>query len=336
MIFFLVLSVSFALTWLVRRYAIRKSILDIPNDRSSHTIPTPRGGGLAIAVAWFIGIVYFSVIGKIETSLFYALLTGLPLTLVGFADDILGLKPNVRFLVQFFCAALALWFLKGLRNFPLPWGGFEIVMILTPLAFIAIIWAINLFNFLDGIDGYIGSEVVFVGLAAFILTGDQTGLLLASATFGFLIWNWPKAKIFMGDVGSTLLGFTIAVMAIYHQNTNTSSLWVWLILTSVFWFDATVTLIRRFINKEKLSEAHRKHAYQRLVQSGFSHQQTTLWSIILNLLGFGFAWLAQHYASIAWIALIADLGILMLVLRFIDRRKAFEYTNAAKGNGNTR
>lgn len=325
MIFFLVLAVSLLFTWLVRLFAIRKSILDIPNDRSSHTIPTPRGGGLAVAFAWFIGLIYFFVAGKIETSLFYALLAGIPLTLVGFADDILGLKPNVRFLVQFFCAALALWFLKGLRYFPFPWGDFDIVLILTPLAFIAIIWAINFYNFLDGIDGYIGSELVFVGLGAFILTGDQTGLLLAAANFGFLLWNWPKAKIFMGDVGSTLLGFTIAVMAIYHQNNHISSIWVWLILTSVFWFDATVTLIRRFINKEKLSEAHRKHAYQRAVQSGFSHQQTFIGSIWLNIFGFGFAWFAHYYVSLAWVFLIADLCILFLALKYIDRRKPFEY-----------
>lgn len=325
MIYFMIIFISVLLTWFVRIYAIRKSIIDIPNDRSSHTIPTPRGGGLAVAISWFAGLIYFFLQGKMEISLFLALCAGFPLTLVGFADDMLNLKPAVRFLVQFVCAALALLFLKGLHLLEFPTGNPEWVWLWTPLAFIGIIWAINLFNFLDGIDGYIGSEVVFIGLAAYLLTGDTTGLLLAAATFGFLLWNWPKAKIFMGDVGSTLLGFTVAVLAIYHQNQMTSSLWVWLILTSVFWFDATITLIRRFINKEKLSEAHRKHAYQRIVQSGFSHQKTTIWSIALNVIGFGFAWLAHIYGTYALLFLILDLGVLTLVLRYIDRRKPFEY-----------
>jgi Fuc2NAc and GlcNAc transferase len=316
---------SFVLTYFVRHFAIRKSILDIPNDRSSHTIPTPRGGGLAVAISWFAGLTWFYIWKDIHPPLFFALLAGLPLTLVGFADDIFTLKPGVRFLVQFVCAAAALWFLKGLRILPFPTGNFEWTILLTPLAFVAIVWAINLFNFLDGIDGYIGSEVVFIGLAAYVLTGDMTGLLLAAATLGFLIWNWPKAKIFMGDVGSTLLGFTVAVLAVYHQNQETSSIWVWLILTSVFWFDATVTLVRRFINKEKLSEAHRKHAYQRIVQSGFSHQRTTISSIVLNVVGFGFAWLASRYASFAILFLLVDLLMLSIVLRIIDKRRPFEY-----------
>lgn len=321
---------SFVLTYLVRHFAISKSIIDIPNDRSSHTIPTPRGGGLAVAISWFIGLGYLFITGKIENSFFYALMAGVPLTLVGFADDIFNLKPAVRFFVQFICAASALWFLGGLHSMDYgPWT-MDFILFLTPFAFIAIIWSVNFFNFLDGIDGYIGSEIVFVGLSAYALTGDQTGLLLAVATFGFLLWNWPKAKIFMGDVGSTLLGFTVAIMAIYHQNNHISSIWVWLILTSVFWFDATITLFRRFINKEKLSEAHRKHAYQRAVQSGFSHQQVTIGSIVLNFAGFGFAFLAHHFSAYAILFLLIDMLLLFGVLKYIDKRKPFEYKSLSR------
>ncbi|HEY4785922.1 MAG TPA: glycosyltransferase family 4 protein [Bacteroidales bacterium] len=326
MLFYLAICVlSFAITWIVRKVAIRKSIMDIPNDRSSHTIPTPRGGGLAVAVAWFIGLVCFFAEGKIEKSLFYALLSGLPLTLIGFADDVFNLKPGVRFLVQFLCAAAALFFLRGLLTLDCGLWTLDYGLFLTPLAFIAIIWSVNLFNFLDGIDGYIGSEIVFIGVSAFALTGNHVGLLLAVATFGFLIWNWPKAKIFMGDVGSTLLGFSVAVLAVYHQNNLSLSIPVWLILTSVFWFDATVTLFRRRMNKEKLSEAHRKHAYQRIVQAGFSHRKTTLWAISLNVIGFGLAWLANTYKTYNLAYLFADIVILFAVLRWIDRKKPFEY-----------
>ena len=321
----IVFIISFAFTWIVRHYAIRKSIMDIPNDRSSHTIPTPRGGGIAVAIAWFAGLVYFWFAGRIENNLFYALLAGLPLTLIGFADDVFSLKPGVRFLVQFLCAALALFFLGGMHAMDYGLCTMELVWLLTPIAFVAIIWSINLFNFLDGTDGYISTEVIFIGVAAFLLTGDSVGLLLAFSILGFLFWNWPKAKIFMGDVGSTLLGFTVAVLAIYHQNMGLSSIPVWLMLTSVFWFDATLTLARRFKNREKLSVAHRKHAYQRIVQSGFSHRKTLLWSLALNLVGFALAWMAHQYKSYALLFLAIDLVMLFAVTKYIDAKKPFEY-----------
>jgi len=256
--------------------------------------------------------------------LYYALLSGLPLTLIGFADDIFNLKPGIRFLVQFLCAAAALFFLRGLSTIYCGLWTMDYGLLLTPLAFIAIIWSINLFNFLDGIDGYIGSEIVFIGVSLYLLTGSQIGLLLAAATLGFLIWNWPKAKIFMGDVGSTLLGFTVAVLAIYHQNNLSLSIPVWLILTSVFWFDATVTLFRRIWNKEKLSRAHRKHAYQRIVQAGFSHQQTTLWALVLNIVGFGLAWFANTYKTYNLVFLALDILVVYILLLWIDRKKPFE------------
>lgn len=316
---------SFVFTQVVRSIARRKSIIDIPNDRSSHTIPTPRGGGLAVAISWFMGLIYLFFRGELEPSLFYALLSGLPLTVVGFADDIFNLKPAVRFFVQFICAFTALWFLGGLQFIDYGLWTVDLILLLTPFAFIAIIWFINLFNFLDGIDGYIGSEVVFIGGAIYSLTCDSLGMLLAAVTFGFLLWNWPKAKIFMGDVGSTFLGFTVAVLAIYHQNNNILSIWVWLILTSVFWFDATITVIRRYLNREKLFEAHRKHAYQRAVQSGYSHQKITIGSIFLNLFGFGLAWLAHCSSAYSIIFLLVDLVILFGVLKFIDKKKPFEY-----------
>lgn len=325
-----ILLSSFSITWLVRKIAIHKSIMDQPNERSSHTVPTPRGGGLAVTIAWFVGLIYFYITQRIEQPLFFALLSGLPLTLIGFVDDILSLKPGIRFLVQFVCAASALWFLEGLQHCQLSIINYQFPFILTPLAFIAIIWSINLFNFLDGIDGYISTEVIFIGISLFLLAGSLFGILLAVSVGGFLIWNWPKAKIFMGDVGSTLLGFIVAVLAIYYQNTLQLSLVAMLILTAVFWFDATVTLIRRILNKEKLSEAHRKHAYQRIVQAGWSHQKTTLWSLGINCVGFGFAFLATKYMVFQEVLLVMYLGVLYLVLRYIDKQKPFEYSSKVK------
>lgn len=323
MIYLAIIVLSFFGTWLVRRYAIYKSILDIPNDRSSHTNPTPHGGGLAVAIALFSGLSCFFVMGKIESSLFFALLCGVPLTLIGFADDIFNLKPAVRFLVQFVCAGLALFFLGGLQNLAFGTWKLELAIPFAFLSFVAIIWSINLFNFLDGIDGYIGTEVVFLGIASFALIGQLVGLLLAASVLGFLFWNWPKAKIFMGDVGSTLLGFTIAVLAIYCQNTHLLNLPVWLILTSVFWYDATITLWRRFHNGEQLSQAHRKHAYQRLVQSGWSHQKTTLGALLINMVGLGMAFMAHRFPYFDWLILSGNIGLMAIVMRFVDRRKQF-------------
>ncbi|MCX6252910.1 MAG: glycosyltransferase family 4 protein [Bacteroidia bacterium] len=311
---------------IVRKWAIHKSILDLPNERSSHTLPTPRGGGIAVVIVWLIGLSYYFFTKNIDAGLFFALLSGFPLAITGLFDDLVGLRPGIRFLIQVICAGIALYLLGGLQSFQFFTLNISFPLLLSLSALIAIVWSINLFNFLDGIDGYISSEVAFIGLSVFLLTGDQIGLLLTFTSIGFLIWNWQKAKIFMGDVGSTLLGFTIAVLAISHSNNNISSIPVWLILSSVFWFDGTITLFRRIKNKEHLSKAHKKHAYQRIVQAGFSHQKTVLWALGLNLVGFVFAFLATQYKTYDWLFLIADLVILIIVLTYIDRKKPFLYT----------
>jgi UDP-N-acetylmuramyl pentapeptide phosphotransferase/UDP-N-acetylglucosamine-1-phosphate transferase len=324
--FTFILLLSFALTFFVRKWAIHKSIMDHPNERSSHSIPTPRGGGIAIAVAWFVGLVYFQYTNQIDQNLFLALICGLPLALIGFLDDILNLKPGLRFLVQFICAGLGLFFLNGLNTFDVGFISFNYTWILTPIALIAIVWAINLFNFLDGIDGYISTEVIFISAVCFGLFSDNVALLLAFAVFGFLFWNWQKAKIFMGDVSSTLLGYNIAIFAIFYQNTNKTSIVIWLILTSVFWFDATITLLRRIKNKENLGQAHRKHAFQRIVQAGFSHQKTVFWALVLNIVGLGFVFLCLQFPVYSLFFLLLDVIILFVALKYIDKKKAFEYT----------
>ena len=325
--YLLILVLSFLFTFLVRKWAIHKSIMDHPNERSSHTISTPRGGGVAIATTWFLGLVYFKWSGQINSTLFWALLSGLPLALIGFLDDILNLKPEIRFLIQFVSAGLALFFLGGFHTIDLGFCVVSNIWIFTPIALIAIVWAINLFNFLDGIDGYISTEVIFIGLSMLFLFSDNIGLLLAAAVLGFLFWNWQKARIFMGDVSSTLLGFNVAVFAIFYQNTGKTSIIVWLILTSVFWFDATITLFRRIRNNENLGQAHRKHAFQRIVQAGFSHQKTVLWALCFNVIGLGFVWGSLQLPQYAILFLLIDILLLFFVHRYIDKKKAFDNSN---------
>ncbi|MES2838616.1 MAG: glycosyltransferase family 4 protein [Bacteroidota bacterium] len=324
MIFFFIIFISsFLITYLVRQFAIKKSIMDIPNERSSHTIATPRGGGLAIAITWFSGITFLFFTNDIDSNLYYALISGILISIISFIDDIYNLKSTPRIFVQAICAGLALYFVGGLQKLDLGFYVIENVYLLSAIAFIGIIWFINLFNFIDGIDGYTASETIFIAIALFLLTGQSLSLILAFSALGFLIWNWQKAKIFMGDIGSTLLGFTIIVIAIHYQNTNEISLINSLILTSVFWFDATYTLFKRFLNKEKLSQPHRKHFYQRIVQSGFSHQKTVLYAMFINVILFLLIYLTSKNSNIILFSLFINLLLLFIVSKLIDKRKPF-------------
>jgi len=316
--------VSFIGVWLYRKIAIKKKILDIPNARSSHDVPTPRGGGIALAAAWFLAITYEHLFySSMPLELYLASWAGGLLAIVGILDDIYSLSPKVRFITQIIVAALGLYFMGGLTHVDLGFATIESKWILTPLAFIAIIWFINLFNFLDGIDGYLATEVIFITLAACAIVLNAVALILASVTLGFLFLNWQKAKIFMGDVGSTLLGYNIAILAIYYQNTDRTSIIIWLMLSSVFWFDATLTLFRRFRNKEKLTQAHKKHAYQRIVQSGFSHQKTVIFSLVINIIILGFVLIANQYQEYYLLFFAVNLVFLYIVDKLIGKRKPF-------------
>jgi Fuc2NAc and GlcNAc transferase len=164
----------------------------------------------------------------------------------------------------------------------MPLINFNYDFLVYPAAIFGMVWFINLFNFMDGVDGFASTEAIIICSVLFIVSGNLINLLLISCVFGFLFWNWPKAKIFMGDVGSTQLGFILVVLGIYFHNIYKFSILNWIMLSSPFWFDATLTLYRRWRNGEKLSEAHRKHVYQRIVQSGFSHLKVNIYLIAVN------------------------------------------------------
>lgn len=317
MIYIVLLVISFLLTFFIKNYMIKKSFLASVNERSSHTVPTPHGGGIALALTWFLGLLYLYFTGQIEQNLFYSLVVGLVISIVSFFDDIYELSPKLRLIIQGIVAIGGLYFLGGFET--LTFGIFDISnsMFTNIFAFFMIIWFINLYNFLDGINGYAGSEAVFLAIAGFVLFGGNHFLVLAVATLGFLYWNWNKAKIFMGDVGSTLLGYNIAIFTIYYANQEATNFWIWIILFGVYWFDATLTLIRRKLNKEKLSQAHKKHAYQRLTQSGWSHYKVTNYSIGLNIVLF----FIVYFVSNIFIAFVVALIILVLSMKFVDSKK---------------
>jgi Fuc2NAc and GlcNAc transferase len=238
-------------------------------------------------------------------------------------DDVLDLKPGIRLLTQAISAFGALFFLGGINLFP----GFNSVWFfwLTNLVvFIGIIWFINLYNFLDGLDGYASQEAILVSVGLILISGQSLPWILIAAVAGFLAWNWPKAKIFMGDVGSTQLGFILIVMGIYFHNKGTIAITNWLILTSLFWFDATFTLYRRWRNSEKLSVAHKKHGYQRLVQGGFSHLKVDLWAISINIVLIVLAFTGQRFQYLS-VGILALVIILLFFVNYrIDRIFAFK------------
>ena len=319
MIYMFLFFISVLLTFLIKNYAIKRSLVDIPNDRSSHATPTPHGGGIAIAITWFVGISYLYYINDLSSSLYLALLVGIIISIVSYVDDLHELSAKVRLIAQTSVALLGMYFLGGLQSFDLGFICIENQIFTNVFAFFMIVWFINLYNFLDGIDGYAGSEAVFLGLAGFLIFGGNHFLVLIFAVLGFLVWNWHRAKIFMGDVGSTLLGYNVAVFTIYYSNQESSNLWVWIILFGVFWFDATFTLYRRYKNCEKLSLAHNKHAYQRLTQSGWSHDKVVIISILLNII----LLCLVYFISNIVIAFFVSLIILYAIIQLIDKKKAF-------------
>jgi UDP-N-acetylmuramyl pentapeptide phosphotransferase/UDP-N-acetylglucosamine-1-phosphate transferase len=329
-ILIIVFLLSFLTTAIVRKIAIRKSIIDYPNERSSHSTPTPLPGGLAIVVVWYGYLFYGYKNGMIDEKVFLALLPGIFLVVVGFLDDLKGLSPFFRIVIHFIVAISGLMLLGGINHIDL---GIYIIpsnLLVNILVLIGIVWWINIFNFLDGIDGYLGSEGLFVFLGLFVFVPDFSLLVMAVCILGFLIWNWPKAKIFCGDVGSTLIGYTVAVFAIYYQNANRLSILIPIILCGLFWMDATITLMRRMRNHERILLPHKKNACQRLNQAGFSHQKILLMGWAINILLFILALTSYHYIHNLPYLFVAHTLVVFGFIRYADRKKKFENSGITK------
>lgn len=274
---------SLLLTRALRRYALARGMLDVPNRRSSHTTATPRGGGLAIVAVACVVIAGSGMAGLLPYLVVLGLLGGgIPIALIGYLDDRLGLAATQRLLVHLLASAwlvaCALWL-----N-PLLFGaGWLVPWLLAGLAVPAVAWLVNLYNFMDGIDGLAGLEALSVAAAAAALLAWQGAedlalicIAISAASAGFLRWNWPPAQIFMGDAGSGWLGFAFGGLVLFSLATGAMPVWSWFILLGVFVVDATTTLIRRLASGERVVEAHRSHAYQRLARRFGSHRPVTL------------------------------------------------------------
>ena len=282
------------LTLIIRRSALHKQLLYIPNDRSLHSVPTPRGGGAAIVLAFAASIVALYATNYVETKNATVLSgCGAIVALTGFLDDRQLLShARSRLALHFVAAVIAVSTLGGLPKLPVFGTDVSLGLFGGILAAVYLVWLLNLFNFMDGIDGISGAEVVSVcGAAAFLIhrtTHDYNvaslPLALAAATLGFLVFNWPPAKIFMGDVGSGFVGFIIGVFSLIAADSVGLLGWVWVILLGVFIVDSTVTLIGRLFRKQKPHVAHRSHAFQHLALRFGSHKRVTIGVVAVNLL----------------------------------------------------
>ncbi len=289
-------------TGLVRGYALRRSLLDVPNHRSSHTVPTPRGGGLAIVVVVMVATALQYLHGEINSRIAVVVTVGGGLiALVGWVDDRHGVQAAARALAHFTAAIIAVYFIGTPDSIVFGNRTLALGPIYQVLAVFGIVWLTNLFNFMDGIDGIAAGEATAVAAAGgvLLLAAGERGtatlaMMVGGASLGFLFWNWPPAKIFMGDVGSGFLGFVLAVIALASSSSEAVFLEIWLLLLGVFVFDATVTLVRR-LGRERFYEAHRRHAYQRAVQSGFSHAQVALCVLLMNVALAAIGALAWYY-----------------------------------------
>jgi Fuc2NAc and GlcNAc transferase len=308
---------SFLLTKWVLRYSRIHQLVDLPNARSSHSVPTPRGGGLSIAAVTIAGAVVLCAMGKLAAAPAVALaLGGSCIAAVGFWDDIRSAPIAVRMAVHIGAASLAVYCLGGAPALHV--GAFVIDLgaagaVLTVLA---VVWAVNLYNFMDGIDGLAASEAAFVLLGgaalALILGGAHAAeaapaFIAGAACLGFLALNWPPASIFMGDVGSGFLGYAIAVFAIEFSRTGAVNIYAWLILGGVFLTDATLTLFRRLLRGERVYQAHRTHAYQWTARRWKSHGRVTTAVILVDVFWLlPCAALAMRFTALApWICALA-------------------------------
>jgi len=314
-----------ALTGWVRRQALQRQWLDVPNERSSHRAPTPRGGGLGIVIAAAIGFVTLWATGAMNARLCAALVGGgLAVAWIGFRDDRTPVGPGTRLAVHMAAAAWALAWLGGVPPIQFGTTTVEFGVFGYVLGALAIGWVLNLFNFMDGIDGIAASEAAFMAVAGALLAGGSSafgvpaaGLVFGAACLGFLAWNWPPAKIFMGDVGSGFLGYVLAVLALAAMWESPVALFAWLALGGVFFVDASITLARRLLRGERVHEAHRSHAYQWLARRWGAHLPVTLTVLAVNLFVLlpvaGFCIAYPERAATALVAALVVLGLFALL-----------------------
>lgn len=321
-----VLLGSFFTTALLRKYALAKSLIDVPNSRSSHSVPTPRGGGVAIVVSFLLALIWLLFTDAMDSAWALGLIgAGAVTAILGFLDDHGHIAARWRLLGHFVAAIWLLLWTGGLPSLEVLGATWNLGWLGHILAAFYLVWMLNLYNFMDGIDGIASVEAICVCLGGGLLywwAGENqliaVPFALAAAVAGFLIWNFPPAKIFMGDAGSGFLGLILGGLSIQAASESPQMFWSWLILLGVFIVDATFTLARRLIRGDKVYEAHRSHAYQYASRHFGRHLPVTVAVLVVNLfwllplsLVVGFGWLDGLLGVV-----IAYVPVLILAIRF--------------------
>lgn len=330
-------AVAFALALLLTRALCRPGtrwhILDYPNERSLHTRPTPRTGGLAILAAVYAAGILAAFTWPPPLIVAAIAAGGLAIATISFLDDRMDVAPVWRMLVHLGAGVLLALAGLGLTGVSLPGMRLGLSgLIGMPLSVLFVVWMVNLYNFMDGMDGLAGGMAA-IGFASFALFGMLAGnmlfasisLSIAAAAVGFLVFNYPPARIFMGDVGSSLLGFLAAALALWGERDGVVPLWAALLIFSPFIVDASVTLLQRARRGEKIWQAHKRHYYQRLAQLGWGHKKTVLWEYALMLAcAVSALWAVQQTPPVAWFILAfwaLCYPLLMLAVTRLERIK---------------
>jgi UDP-N-acetylmuramyl pentapeptide phosphotransferase/UDP-N-acetylglucosamine-1-phosphate transferase len=294
----------------------RRQMLDVPNERSLHREPVPRGGGIAIVATIAIAWMSLCAAGVLPLATLAIALDMVGLAAISWIDDLHGLSPGARLVAQFVAVAAGIWVLPH-GTVSQGWLSPGLDAIAAALIWV---WFLNLFNFMDGIDGMAGSEAAAIGLGlvlvlSFGVSRDlgiaSPAAAIAAASLGFLVWNWTPARIFMGDVGSVPLGYVLGYLLCRMAIDG----W-WkaaLILPAYFLADATLTVLRRLARGERVWQAHREHLYQRAVQRGFGHDAVVLRVIVADTVLIGCAWIAENVSGFAGLAVAALTVVLLLV-----------------------
>jgi Fuc2NAc and GlcNAc transferase len=291
MVIALMLVASFGLTIWVIKNALNLSLIDIPNQRSSHAQPTPRGGGIVFTITFYVGLLILFGVGVADKNWVLGLLIGGPLVaIIGFLDDRKSLPAVVRLMVHFMAAIATYAVITRMFSYRMEISFLptENQVFLGIFCVLYIMWMVNLYNFMDGIDGMAGTQGVVAALLSAALSFWQGSihlgaiyLLLAASVGGFLFHNWSPAKIFMGDCGAYFLGFVFATLALISKIYLGHSIHAHMILLGVFICDATYTLVLRAVQGKRVYQAHRDHAFQHAVQRGLSHRRVNLmWNAV--------------------------------------------------------
>src|SRR5690554_1812798 len=322
-IVFFILTLLF--TGYMRAYALKKNIIDNPNERSSHSVPTPRGGGVAIVCSYLLALTVLIYSQQLSVHIGLTLMVaGFVIALLGFLDDHGHINSMLRLAVHFLVAIGVVMSLGGFAEVT-AFNSLELGFIANIIAVLFLVWLLNLYNFMDGINGIASVEAITTTVSMAILyavlnttLNSDILWLLAACVFGFLLWNFPKAKIFMGDACSGFLGLTLGILALIALKENLALFCAWIICLGVFVVDATYTLIKRVLSGYKMYDAHRSHSYQILSRKWGSHTPVTLAVAAINLLWLlplAYYTVTQPLAYPEFMVLVAYLPLILIAMK---------------------